>query len=208
MWGYAPGCSADYQGANLRGWGPTKTIAKLANGLAKDRPELEGLCDLTDPQTRQRFYRNVSVGEVWGVGRRLLPKLHYAGIRTIEQFVEAKPAQIRKIMAITGLRLQAELQGESCLQIAEMAEARKGMACTRSFGRPITTYDEMHEAITGFATRAADKLRAEDLDATHIAVFIQTNRHKRDDAGTPTSSASVASRPMIPLPSASMRPAC
>ncbi|MFT8440198.1 Y-family DNA polymerase [Acetobacter fabarum] len=163
------------------GWGPTKTIAKLANGLAKDRPELEGLCDLTDPQTRQRFYRNVSVGEVWGVGRRLLPKLHYAGIRTIEQFVEAKPAQIRKIMAITGLRLQAELQGESCLQIAEMAEARKGMACTRSFGRPITTYDEMHEAITGFATRAAEKLRAEDLDAAHIAVFIQTNRHKRDD---------------------------
>ncbi|MFP2874350.1 Y-family DNA polymerase, partial [Acetobacter tropicalis] len=157
------------------GWGPTKAIAKLANYIAKDRPEMEGLCDLTDERTRMRFYRNLPVSEVWGIGRRLVPRLHDAGIRTIAQFVEAEPAQIRKIMAITGVRLQAELRGESCLQLSEVAEQRKGLACTRSFGQPITIYGDMREAIAGFAVRASEKLRAEGMDAGHVSVFIQTN---------------------------------
>ncbi|WP_395495558.1 Y-family DNA polymerase [Acetobacter sp. KSO5] len=163
------------------GWGGTKAIAKLANYIAKDRPEMEGLCDLTDERTRMRFYRNLPVSEVWGIGRRLVPRLHDAGIRTIAQFVEAEPAQIRKIMAITGVRLQTELRGESCLQLSEVAEQRKGLACTRSFGQPITTYSDMREAIAGFAVRASEKLRLEGMDAGHVSVFVQTNPHKRAD---------------------------
>lgn len=163
------------------GWGPTKAIAKLANYVAKDRPEMEGLCDFTDERTRHRFYRNLPVSEVWGIGRRLVPKLHEASLRTIEQFVQAEPAQIRSIMGIIGVRLQAELRGESCLQLSEVAEQRKGLACTRSFGQPITTYSDMREAIAGFATRASEKLRADGLDAGHVSVFIQTNPHKRQD---------------------------
>lgn len=163
------------------GWGPTKAIAKLANYIAKDRPEMEGLCDLTDARARNRFYRNLPVSEVWGIGRRLVPRLQAAGIRTIAQFVEADEAQIRKIMAITGVRLQAELRGESCLKLSEIAEQRKGLACTRSFGKPISAYSDMREAIAGFAARAAEKLRAEKMDAGHVSVFIQTNPHKRQD---------------------------
>lgn len=163
------------------GWGPTKAIAKLANYIAKDRPEMEGLCDLTNERSRNRFYRNLPVSEVWGIGRRLVPRLQAVGIRTIAQFVEADEAQIRKIMTITGVRLQAELRGESCLELSEIAEQRKGLACTRSFGQPITTYSDMREAIAGFASRAAEKLRAEKMDAGHVSVFIQTNPHKRQD---------------------------
>ena len=95
--------------------------------------------------------------------------------------MNAPPAHIRKIAAIIGVRLQAELRGESCLQLSEVVAQRQGLACTRSFGRPITTYSDMSEAVTGFAVRAAEKLRAENLDAAHISVFIQTNRHKRDE---------------------------
>ncbi|GAN66925.1 Y-family DNA polymerase [Acetobacter orientalis] len=163
------------------GWGPTKAIAKLANYIAKDRPEMEGLCDLTNEQTRNRFYRNLPVSEVWGIGRRLAARLDDTGIRTIAQFVNAPPAHIRKIAAIIGVRLQAELRGESCLQLSEVAAQRHGLACTRSFGRPITTHSDMSEAVTGFAVRASEKLRAEKLDAAHVSVFIQTNRHKRDE---------------------------
>ncbi|ARW11791.1 Y-family DNA polymerase [Acetobacter ascendens] len=163
------------------GWGASKTIAKLANYIAKDRPELEGLCDLTDDRIRERYYRNLPVSEIWGVGRRLVPRLNDVGIRTIEQFVNADPTQIRQIMTITGVRLQAELRGECCLQLSEMAEIRKGLACTRSFGRPITSFGEMREAIAGFAVRATEKLRAEKLDAGYVSVFIQTNPHKRSE---------------------------
>ncbi|MFT8598318.1 Y-family DNA polymerase [Acetobacter orientalis] len=163
------------------GWGPTKAIAKLANYIAKDRPEMEGLCDLSDEHMRSRFYRNLPVSEVWGIGRRLAARLDDTGIRTIAQFVNAPPALIRKVAAIIGVRLQAELRGESCLQLSEVSEQRKGVACTRSFGRRITSYNDMSEAVTGFAVQAAEKLRAEKLDAAHVSVFIQTNRHKRDE---------------------------
>ena len=163
------------------GWGPSKTIAKLANYIAKDRPELEGLCDLTDDQVRERYYRNLPISEIWGVGRRLVPRLNGVGIRTIEQFVKADPAQIRQIMTMTGVRLQAELRGVSCLELSEMADVRKGLACTRSFGRPITCYSEMKEALAGFAVRVTEKLRAEKLDAGHVSVFLQTNIHRRSE---------------------------
>ncbi|MFT8369734.1 MAG: Y-family DNA polymerase [Acetobacter sp.] len=163
------------------GWGPTKAIAKLANYIAKDRPELEGLCDLSDPATRQRYYRNLPVSEVWGIGRRLVPRLEEIGIRSIQQFVEADEALIRKVMMITGVRLQAELRGDSCMALSEIVEQRKGMTCSRSFGQPVTEYTDMREAITTFTSRAAEKLRAEDLDTGHIAVFIQTNPHRRQD---------------------------
>lgn len=116
-----------------------------------------------------------------GIGRRLVPRLQAAGIRTIAQYVEADEAKIRKIMAITGVRLQAELRGESCLKLSEVAEQRKGLACTRSFGQPIASYSDMREAIAGFAARASEKLRAEKMDAGHVSVFIQTNLHKRQD---------------------------
>ena len=89
--------------------------------------------------------------------------------------MNADPTQIRQIMTITGVRLQAELRGECCLQLSEMAEIRKGLACIRSFGRPITSFGEMREAIAGFAVRATEKLRAEKLDAGYVSVFIQTN---------------------------------
>lgn len=163
------------------GWGPTKAIAKLANYIAKDRPEMEGLCDLTEERTRARFYRNLPVSEVWGIGRRIAARLDDTGIRTIAQFVTAPEAHIRKVASIVGVRLQAELRGVSCLSLSEVAAQRKGLACTRSFGRPITTHAEMAEAVTGFAVRAAEKLRIEKLDAGHISVFIQTNSHRRQE---------------------------
>ncbi|MBO1360288.1 Y-family DNA polymerase [Acetobacter sacchari] len=161
------------------GWGPTKTIAKLANAIAKDRPELEGVCDLTGAGARERYYRNLDVGEVWGIGRRSVEKLHASNIRTISHYVDADEKLIRAISGILGERIQSELRGDSCLRLSDMAPQRQGVSCTRSFGRPITEPEEMREAVCGFATRAAEKLRGEGLEGGHIAVFIQTSPHAR-----------------------------
>lgn len=162
------------------GWGPTKTIAKLANYIAKDRPELEGLCDLTSERVRGRYYRNLPVDEVWGIGRRTAAKLQEANVRTIADYVRADEKLIRSIASIIGERIQAELRGVSCLQLSEVSAQRKGLSCTRSFGQLITSYSDMREAVCRFTTRAAEKLRADGLDAGHIAVFIQTNPHAKE----------------------------
>lgn len=159
------------------GWGPTKTIAKLANYIAKDRPELGGLCDLSDGDVRADIYRDLPIGEVWGIGRRLAPRLRAMGICTVAQFVHTPSARIRRVMQITGVRLQAELQGHPCLDMAEITGPRRGLACTRSFGRPITSRADMRQAVAGYVARAAAQLRAEHLKAGHLSVFMHTSRH-------------------------------
>jgi len=161
------------------GWGPTKTIAKLAN--AKDTPELQGLCDLTDPEVRAGHYARLPVAEVWGIGGRTVEKLQQAGVITIADFLVMDPRMVRDMLTVVGGRVQAELRGVSCLPLALAAATRKGIAVTRSFGHPVTTWPEMREAVAAYATRAGEKLRAEGLQACHMVVFLQTNPHKPDE---------------------------
>ncbi|MFP5477641.1 MAG: Y-family DNA polymerase [Gammaproteobacteria bacterium] len=159
------------------GWGPTKTIAKLANGIAKDHPELGGLCDLSAPEMRAAWYGRLPVGEVWGIGGRTVDKLRAAGVATIADFVALDARSVRSMLTVVGGRVQAELRGTSCLPLQMMAATRKGLAVTRAFGRPVSSWEEMREAVAAYATRAAEKLRAEGLEACHLSVFFHSDPH-------------------------------
>ena len=159
------------------GWGPSKTIAKLANALAKDNPVMGGVCDLTCADTRAMHYAGLAPGEVWGIGTKTAEKLERAGIDTIAAFVAMDPQATRDMLTVVGARIQQELRGVSCLPLSEWSATRKGVASTRSFGRPITEWREMREAVAAYASRAAEKLRAEGLQACRLAVFLQTNPH-------------------------------
>ncbi len=162
------------------GIGPTKTIAKLANKVAKKETALSGVCDLRDPELRARHYERLPVDEVWGIGGQAGAKLAAAGIATIVDFVRADPRAVRDMLTVTGARVQTELRGASCLPLSLMAPARKGIAVSRSFGHMIDKPAELREAICTFAARAAEKLRAEGLEAGQIAVFTHTNPHNGD----------------------------
>ena len=159
------------------GWGPSKTIAKLANALAKDTPSMKGVCDLTLADTRTMHYAELPPSEVWGIGAKTADKLERAGIKTIAAFVAMDPQATRDMLTVVGARIQQELRGVSCLPLSEWSATRKGIASTRSFGRPITEWREMREAVAAYASRAAEKLRAEGLQACRLAVFLQTNPH-------------------------------
>ncbi len=164
------------------GWGPTKTIAKAANALAKSQPDLQGLCDLTDPEVRAGYYARLPVAEVWGIGGRTVDKLQRAGVVTVADFVAMDARMVRDLLTVVGARVQAELRGVSCIPLALAPATRKGIAVTRSFGRPVTTWQDMREAVAAYASRAGEKLRAEGLQACHMAVFLQTNPHRPDEA--------------------------
>jgi DNA polymerase V len=163
------------------GYGQTKTIAKIGNSIAKSDPKLGGVCDLTDPDVRAGYYAGLPVSEVWGIGGRTTDKLAKAGVVTIADFLRLDPRQVRSQLTVVGARVQAELLGVSCLPLSLMAATRKGIAVTRAFGHPITTWQELREAVAAYATRAGEKLRAEGLQACHMAVFLQTHPHKPDE---------------------------
>lgn len=162
------------------GIGPTKTIAKLANKLAKADRSGCGVLDLSSRENREAIYPLADISDVWGVGRASVAKLAKLGVNNLADFVALEPDLVREMLTVTGQRTHAELRGISCIPFSEAPQSRKSIACTRSFGRAITEYDEMREAIATYASRAAEKMRRFGLKAGAIQVFMRTNEFNND----------------------------
>jgi len=154
----------------------TKTLAKLANRLAKKSPEAQGVCDLTDVSAIDGALARVAVGDVWGVGPQSTAWLLGQGITTALELKQADPKHIRSHLHVVGERLVAELNGVSCLPLEAVTPSRKGITVSRSFGRYLTDINEVNEALVAHAMRAGEKLRRGGLMAAYMTVFIQTNK--------------------------------
>ena len=157
------------------GIAPTKTLAKVANFIAKKRPQYRGVCDLRSSQIRADLLPTVSVDEVWGIGAASAAKLATIGVRTAADLAALDPDNAWALMTVTGGRTVYELRGISCLPLELMEPTRKGIAVTHSFGTPVTSWQEMSEAIACDATRAAEKMRRYKVAAENIFVFMHTN---------------------------------
>lgn len=156
----------------------TKTLAKLANhcakkGLAGD----EGVCDFgqLDEKELDSLFGRIEVGEVWGVGRRLTERLGGLGIATVRDLRGADAAMLRREFSVVLERTVLELRGVSCLELEELAPAKKQIMCSRTFGAYIHTQRELEEAVASYMARAAEKLRRQGSVANGIEVFIRTN---------------------------------
>jgi DNA polymerase V len=163
------------------GIGPTKTLAKLANHLAKKRPEFDSVCDLSamDETELVSYFSSVEVGEVWGVGRRIAAKLESMSITTVQQLRETEPKSMRQQFGVVMERTVAELQGVSCLALEEVSPPRKQIVSSRSFGQMVTTLQELREAVSTYTARAGEKLRADRSLCSAVHVFIQTNSFRQ-----------------------------
>lgn len=160
------------------GFGQTKTLAKLANRLAKKRPALGGVCDLTDPAAVAAVLPDVPVGDIWGIGRATVAKLDALGVHTADQLVALDLDQARQALTIVGARIVQELRGEPCAALELVAPARKGTAVTRSFGTPVTAWTDMREALANYASRAAERLRQHGVVAGTMSVFMYTSKFR------------------------------
>ncbi len=163
------------------GIGPTKTLAKLANHIAKSVPDLNGVCDLTDPAAYDHWLCRVAVSEVWGIGRASLAKLEAMGVESVADLRDLDPRPVRKSLTVVGERIIHELRGTACLPLDLVPARRKGCAVTRSFSSRITDRATLEEAVAAHATRLGEKLRREGLGTNHVSVFYHTSEHDRDD---------------------------
>lgn len=164
------------------GIGPTRVLAKVANNLAKKRLELNGVCDLTDESARRALFPLLSIEDVWGIGRASAPKLRAVGITTAAELRDMPPKQARAMLTVGGEKLVRELNGIHCDDLELTPPIRKGIAVTRSFGKPITTSEEMMQATCFYATRAAEKLRRHRVLAPSIRVFMHTSPFREGPA--------------------------
>src|ERR1700712_786915 len=162
------------------GIAPTKTLAKVANFIAKKRPQYRGVCDLRSSQVRAELLSTVPVDEVWGIGAASAAKLARIGVHTAADLAVLDPDNARALMTVTGGRTVYELRGISCLPLELEEPTRKGIPVTRSFGAPVTSWQEMREAIVSYATRVAEKMRRYKVAAENIFVFMHTSTFNND----------------------------
>lgn len=162
------------------GIGPTKTLAKLANKIAKSERQGSGVCDLSAAERRAALFPGLGLADIWGLGAASVEKLNRAGVRTVADFVAMPQESVRKLLTVTGQRTHAELQGMRCYPFSLHPPSRKTIAVTRSFGRPVTAWPDMREAVAAYITRAAEKLRRHGLQAAAMQVFMHTNRFNGD----------------------------
>jgi len=165
------------------GIAPTKTLSKFCNHLAKKRPQFAGVCEWAklDQATQQRVMQEVTIDEVWGVGRKLSVTLKTEGIFTVADLMRADPESIRSRYSIVLQRTVMELRGQPCIDLEGHAPDKQQILCSRSFGQPIYTEHELSEAVSTYVARAAEKLRRQQSVANTIAVFIRTNPFREKD---------------------------
>ncbi|ADU61402.1 MAG: Y-family DNA polymerase [Pseudodesulfovibrio sp.] len=175
------------------GIGPTKTLAKLANRLAKRHARLQGVFDHAASPDPDRVLRHTDIGDVWGIGPRHAARLRKLGVNDALAFRDLDQSWVRKKMTVTGLHTLLELRGQPCLGFSEGPADRKTIVSSRSFGHPVSSLDELLEASAQYTVRAAERLRSQGAVASHVLVFLQTNPFR---PGLPQYSASQA----VPLP--------
>ena len=167
------------------GLAPTKTLAKLCNHVAKDaerKPgnypkELARVCNWIELTREQQIdlLRRTPAGNVWGIGRRIAAKLAEQGILTALDVARMPTVKARDEWNVLLERTVRELQGISCISLEQAPAPKQQIACTRSFGHPITTLPPLIEAVSEFASRAAEKLRYGNQRAGAVQVFVHTS---------------------------------
>jgi DNA polymerase V len=186
------------------GIAPTKTLAKLANAIAKSAERKPGsypahhaqICHLgaCTPEELQALMQATEVGEVWGVGRKIGAQLREHGIHTALDLQRMNPAAAKAGWSVVLEKTVRELGGTPCIEFEDEPPAKQQIACTRSFGHPVTELADLQQAVTEFACRAAEKLRKQNSHTGQLMAFIRTSPFREKD---PQYSRSAS----IPLPS-------
>ena len=157
------------------GIGPTKTLAKMANRMAKEQDA--GYLMLKESENS--LISSIRVSDVWGIGRKIEERLKRLKILTAMDLINAPAPAIRKAGGVQLERTQKELHGMQCIKIEQIPEPKKNVCCSRSFGRTVTDLEELEEAVANHAVRATQKIRKEGSITCGLQVFIMTNRFSK-----------------------------
>ncbi len=162
------------------GIAPTKTLAKLASEHAKTEPALGGVLDLfsQSDELRDRYLLKTPIKDVWGIGRRLAPKLKAHGVFTAFDVSQMRPRHAAQLMGVHGRQLVAELGGQSCHPLQTYGKVRQTVMNGRMFGEDTNNFLVVEAAIASLTARAAHSLRREGLLAHNALVSLSSNRFK------------------------------
>lgn len=162
------------------GIAPSKTLAKLGAEVAKQHLSYAGICSFIGlPAAEQAaILKTIPIKDVWGVGRKLSPKLRAEGIAHAQALAELRPQRAQQLMGIHGRQLVSELRGTACYPLEMAGTAAKSIMRSRTFGEDTHEAHVLEASIATLGSQAAFRLRRANLSARRIGFFVNTNRHK------------------------------
>jgi len=166
----------------------TKTLAKVANRIAKTSKKTGGVVNLVASPWQAKALEMTEVGDVWGIGKQFTKKLNRNGVMTALDLTEQPDPWIKKEMGVGGLKTVWELRGEDCIGFESIPQPKKTTLVSRSFGKTVTNLDYLINAISVFATTAAQEIRKANLVSSTVSVFIETNRFSKGPKCAPARS--------------------
>ena len=161
------------------GIAPTKTLAKVANRIAKKHC-LNGVFCLTKEEDIDRWLAKTLVEDIWGIGHQKAQWLNRQGILNALQLKQAPDHWIKKNLTIVTLKTVWELRGLPCLELEETSADKQTILTSRTFGVEVIDKEQLKQAIAAYVVNAAQKLRDDGLLCGYIQVFIQSNRFKQE----------------------------
>lgn len=157
------------------GIAPTKTLAKVANKIAK---KSNGVYVIDNPV---KVLKKTLISDVWGIGGQYAKYLNKHKIFNAYELTQMPDSWIKKNMTIVGFRTVEELRGKRCLELEMFQTKKKGICNSRSFGKPVNDLSLLEEAVSNFSARVAYKLRKEKTCTSILTVFILTNQFNLND---------------------------
>jgi len=156
------------------GIAPTKTLAKIANHLAKkNKAATRCVATVVGDDDIRKVLKTTSVSGIWGIGRAYADKLINWGITTAWDLCNMPEEWIYKHMGgVVGTRLVRELKGTPCIDMKDELKVKKMIATTRMFGKNVTELSDIKEAVATYTARAGEKLRRQRCAASVLSVFI------------------------------------
>ncbi len=158
------------------GIAPTKTLAKIANHIAKTDSIHEGILFLSDDHKTDGYLKDVPVREIWGVGEKYAQFFQNSKIDTAFDLKQTDKNRIKEHLGVMGQRLVLELRGIVCYPMDKNPENKKEICTSRSFGQPIMAYEDLEQATMGYVSKVGQKLRKQKSLANSILIFIMTNK--------------------------------
>lgn len=162
------------------GYAPTKSLAKVANKIAKKFPERTNSCYIIDSEEKRiKALKWLPIEDVWGIGRQHTKRLKALQVNNAYQFTQLDDNWIRKNMTVIGLRLKHDLMGEPSIELEDV-QPKKNIACTRSFEKMYNNIEDISERVSTFSAMLGEKLRKQNSHCNMITVFILSNYFRKD----------------------------
>ena len=162
------------------GIAPTKSLAKLANKVARKFPvQTNDVYLLDSDNKRLKSLTYFKLNDIWGIGKRLTRRLEYIGCKNALDFVNLPEQWVKSNFSVVELKIQQELKGISNLNL-ESVKLKKSIATTRSFDKPVSDLDKLKERVSTFSLSCAEKLRRQNSISNIIIVFIRSNFFRKD----------------------------